>query len=97
MIVLNGNQILVPYGCKTMAEAMAKIAHNNKNEIIVTVHNKPEKNTRYDYLDKTYSLKELYNLKKRNFPLFLLGCLTTIIAIPIDILIKLLINSKEKL
>jgi len=96
-------EIIVPYNCKTIAEALAKIEHSkrDKHEIIVIIHNKPEKikirnNIRYNYLNKTYSLKELYETKKKNFPLFLLDCLTIIIAIPIDILIKLLLEVQKK-
>ena len=40
-------------------------------------------------LNKTYDLKQLYELKKSSSLLFLLGCLIIIIFIPIDTTIKL--------
>lgn len=50
---------------------------------------------RYKKLEKEYDLKELYLLRKSHFYYFLFGCLSVIIFIPIDILLKLIIKKSN--
>ena len=50
---------------------------------------------RYKKLEKDYNLKELYLLRKSHFYYFLFGCLSVIIFIPMDILLKFFMNNKS--
>ena len=52
---------------------------------------------RYKKLEKEYDLKELYLLRKSHFYYFLFGCLSIIIFIPVDILLKFFINKNDTL
>ena len=50
---------------------------------------------RYKKSEKEYDLKELYLLRKSHSYYFLFGCLSVIIFIPMDILLKFFIEKRN--